>query len=599
MFARNSQLISRKPLGSPTSKEVLDIVKKYRPEKPVPSSSDAPTNKQLVTIKTLILQDNNSKVEQLRQLAAVKRRMTERVEEHVKFQKKIKDEERDQAKWLDEEYKRIKLENSCLNIEKHKLRIQIESLKKEITKIIEDDEERLQYMQTGIPIENMHQTNYSDAYTYGRQIAHTMKHEGLRPKTIVKTYKVSKMGDFISSPDTKVHDTYIPDHRRYEKIKDVNDAEKIAGQIPLSSNTTVAKLNTSGNGEDNSITKTNHNPGHILSGLHLKHQNSGQPKQSLKNLINGAHRAYPPRSPERKPGESSPSKSLLAANQSEKNIRDQELTPSRMSMERASFGPKNRLTSPNNRVASPSGSVRFVTGTPGSHQTYDERIRTKAEAMLERIDSMALERFGGGYIGTIGKMSELDGRIYQAQKQVRKKLKIERLAGLIALNIIQCFKKAFYVLQFYDNLNKLKSGHGCGKTEEISQIYKNLCDLTRDASDYVKSLMTPPQLPKLESAKTQPTLSRKGDKSVMSRKESQKEESGDEEDSLAWTPKAKGKDNFKTHVESVAENKENDTVKTEGGASIHSSPTPSHLVALDHNHKKRKVFDVSNWPNIS
>ena len=65
--------------------------------------------------------------------------MHRRVEEHVNFQKRIKQEEHDKIKWTEEEYKRVRMENSCLVIEKKKLRVQIEKMRREVYQMIEAD----------------------------------------------------------------------------------------------------------------------------------------------------------------------------------------------------------------------------------------------------------------------------------------------------------------------------------------------------------------------------------------------------------------------------------------------------------------------------
>ena len=127
MFARNKNgPAAKKQVASSISKAMIDIVKKYRRDKAGTGvrswlGSSKLNYKKLGTIKTLLDTYNKKKIEEFRHLVAVQRRMHERVEEHVKSQQKIKDEERDQVKWMEEEYKRNRLENSCLNIEKHKL----------------------------------------------------------------------------------------------------------------------------------------------------------------------------------------------------------------------------------------------------------------------------------------------------------------------------------------------------------------------------------------------------------------------------------------------------------------------------------------------
>ena len=256
------------------------------------------------------------------------------------------------------------------------------------------------------------------------------------------------MGEFLSSPEVKIHDAYIPDRRRYQKMDDIDQAEHLV-HGDISTGTLVATLSCHIIPEE-ALEANNLQNGHLLSGLHLHHQ-TAPPRQSFKNLINGHHRAYP-RSPDNNAIYRSlyPEQRPATGIHSEKHVKVRKDITS-PSQERLSVRPRKIQ-----------GSTRSISAV-SSHSINDGKEKSHAENVTDRFDTLALVKLGKDYIDTIAQIADVNHKIVTAQKSVRKKLKCERLLGLIALNIVQCFKKVFYILRIHDKLCLSKTGKGSGK----------------------------------------------------------------------------------------------------------------------------------------
>lgn len=535
-------------------RQILEVVKKYTSEKEQPEDK-------LAGFAAELSRETKAKALKYSQLEQTWTRINSRRNNFLKLQTRVKDEEKKKVKWYEDEYKRVKIENSCLNIEKKKLRLQIEDMRNEIAKMITEDEEKRLYFEAGVPITQKHETNFSQMYNYSKKDAYTVKHIGKKPKTVIVGKKVSRMGNFTSSPDVKVNDTYKVDHRRFEKMKNAEPQETFEAE-------------ESGIAQSDDGTKTCI----LLNRIKLSPKRPEGSKPVLKNILTGVHKPSILGSPKL----NSMSKSFRGramfkshdVDAFKTNIKNEEdsvtLSRSRFTMIQHSR-PASKIS-----VKSKNSKVNL------------EDPREKADQVLVRMDNIAKEKFGQGYIDWIAVLVDVNNKILKVEKKIKKRIKFNRQTLLVTLNLVLCFKKAFYILKFHYGILKrsVKGPHQNHNLQsrdlyqELDRSYVRLSELAVAISEYSKRLLNPTLEAKLEPIKL---MKFKRDESTSSFAQS-----------LGWTPKLGAKKMLKTSPESF--DLQNQVKKEDGpsNSSVLSTPHSSpHLKALEPFIKKPRIYDVS------
>lgn len=534
---------------------ILEVVKKYR-ESPVAKKGS------LLAFKNEFKADNRSKEDRTKQLRQVEKRITEKGS-YVTLQQRVKTEEHNKARWVEEEYKRVRIENSCLNIESKKLRSQIEDMRNDIATMITDDDSKRLYFEQGMPISAKHQSNYSDIYTMTTKNVLTIKHDGRKPKTDVVYKKVGRMGNYTGSPDIKVNDTFKSDHRRFEKVKDVVDTEPMADS-------------KSAFGQSDDGAKTCN----LLNRVKMGSQKPSKVTPALKNILTGIHKPAVLKSPTMfgNRGTSRTKgffKSHDAANMlnTKKDHEDSiNMTRSRMTL----IG-QSRPTSKTNMKRKMSSNITF------------DLPRSKADHVLDRIDNMAKDYFGAGYIDWIAGLNDINIQILDAEKKIKNKRKYDRMSILVLLNIALCFKRAFYILKFHDSIIKQKGGKsyqtqetqsaGIGIKEELEQTYERVANLAIQISEYSKTLINPALHQSLEPIKLMKVMRREDSLSSVA-------------PSKCWTQNS----NYKRLHNGTTESADFNGIKAIEASMSHSAiSTPHsslHLRALEPHKRRIKVYNV-------
>lgn len=535
---------------------VLDVVKKYR---------EAPAMKKgsLLAVKKEFKDENRSKQDRARQLKQVQKRMAEK-STFSTLQQRVKEEDHNKVKWTEEEYKRVRIENSCLNIESQKLRSQIDSMRNEIAKMITDDDAKKLYFEKGVPIAQKHESNYSDMYTMTQKKIHMIKHDGQKAKTNVVKKRVGRMGNFTGSPDVKVNDTFKADHRRFEKVKDRVETEPIADSKSVF-----------GQSEDGAMTCN------LLNRIKMGSQKASKASPVLKNILTGIHKPSELKSPAYfGRGNRVQSKVFFRSHDA-----GDKLT--------AKKEPEDSINMTRSRVSllghSRPGSKSKMMRKKSSIITID-LPRNKANQVLDRIDNMAKGYFGKGYIDWIAALTEINTQILNSEKKIKKKRKYNRMSVLVVLNTVLCFKKAFYILKFHEGILRQKGSlssqtletesAGFGIRDELEQVYENLADLSLKISEYSKTLINPALHQSLEPIKLMKVMHRDDSLSSMAL-------------SKGWTPKLNCRKLHNGTTESADLNgaKAIECSITQSVVSTpHSSP---HLRALEPQKSRIKVYNVN------
>jgi hypothetical protein len=80
------------------------------------------------------------------------------------------------------------------------------------------------------------------------------------------------------------------------------------------------------------------------------------------------------------------------------------------------------------------------------------------ERLMKKFKDFGNKKFGELSMDVSARISQLDAMMSKAQKEIDKQMKNSRKAGILALNVILAFKKAFYVLKYYESLELSRVG---------------------------------------------------------------------------------------------------------------------------------------------
>jgi hypothetical protein len=75
---------------------------------------------------------------------------------------------------------------------------------------------------------------------------------------------------------------------------------------------------------------------------------------------------------------------------------------------------------------------------------------------MKRFKDLGNKKFGELSMGISARIRQLDAMMAKARKEIDKQMKNSRKAGILALNVMLAFKKAFYVLKYYESLQLSK-----------------------------------------------------------------------------------------------------------------------------------------------
>lgn len=526
---------------------ISQIVKKYTAEKPADTA-------RLAAFVTELERQSKTKTELKRQLEQTIVRIEARKNDFSRRQRRVREQEREKAQNIEDEYARMKIENSCLNIEKRKLRVQIDEMRNEIAKMISEDEEKRLYFEAGIPISKKNETNFSQMYNISNIDTHSIKHSGQKPKTIIKKKVASRMGNFTSSPDVKIKDTFKTDHLRFEKMKDV-----------FPKHTNEAEDSVFAKSDDGSKTCT------LLNRINLRPQKPFDGHPRLKNILTGVHKPSILGSP--KLSKAKCGRSMFKSHDIEgfKGVNRNEEDSVNLSRSRLTLVQPTR---PESRITVKS---RIQSGKA-------ELPRERADQVLVRMDNIAKNKFGQGYIDWIAVLAEVNNKILIVEKKIKKRLKFNRQTLLVVLNLVLCFKRAFYILKFQEGIRaggiQRELDSNMPADFALSVAYDKLTDLATRISHHAKSLLNPDLEAKLEPLKLMKFKRDQSRSSITSL--------------LGWTPKFDSRkmtnrvpDSFDLKTQ----------LKTEAGASNKSAlSTPQstpHLRALEPIKQKLKIYDVT------
>jgi hypothetical protein len=79
-----------------------------------------------------------------------------------------------------------------------------------------------------------------------------------------------------------------------------------------------------------------------------------------------------------------------------------------------------------------------------------------AEKLMKRFKELGNKKFGELSMGISARLGQLNAMMDKTRKEIDKQMKNSRKAGILALNVMLAFKKAFYVLKYYESLQLSK-----------------------------------------------------------------------------------------------------------------------------------------------
>lgn len=533
---------------------LLAVVKKYRVQKHQES--------RLVDLVHELSKESSAKAERKRQLEQTCARMVARKEDFSKRQHRVRQQEHEKAVWFEEEYKKVKIENSCMSIERKKLSIQIDHMRQEIAKMITEDEEKRLYFEAGVPLTSKHETNFSQMYNFSKEESHTAISHSRKPPGTIFRQKAARMGNFTSSPDVRINDTYKQDHRRFEKMKDYQP--KAAHFVNESAFT---------RSEDDRKTCN------LLSKISLKPPKFKVSKPVLKNILTEVHKNTLPYTPQRE---------IMSGSY---------LGGRTMFKSHDVDGPKSgnkfdddsvNLNRSRHTLIHQSRPVSRISVVSKNKNISAELPREKANQVLVRMDNIAKVKFGQGYIDWIAILADLNAKILKVEKKIKKRNIFHRHTLLVILNLVLCFKKAFYILKFHDSM-QARTGMSSHRSlysampplsAELAEIYSKLTELGVKISDYSKTLINPDLEPKLEPLKL-----------IKFKRDNSRSSIGMASD---WTKKLEERKSIKKTPESIDAPNLYKTTEVRANQSVLSAPqSTTHLKALEPANRKRKIYDVS------